>query len=59
MKVKFYGGKMILNVKIKGEFAKTYDCTYLSFKFNRLMIFNGDDESITFSITKVEWFAFG
>ena len=47
---------MTLNIKIKGKPAKTYDCTYFTFKFDRLMMFNGDNGPNTFSIAEVEWF---
>lgn len=46
---------MYVNIKLKGEFAKTYDCTHLAFRFNRLLIYNGI-EVYHFEKSKIEWF---
>ena len=46
---------MYVNIKFLGGFTKTFDCTHLSFMFDRLLIYNGL-EVYRFNNSKIAWF---
>lgn len=46
---------MYVNIKFLGGFTKTFDCTHLSFMFDRLLIYSGS-KVYRFNKSKIEWF---